>query len=131
MRCTAAVSLALAGPLLVACGGSPSSEPRLGVTNAQPEANGAVVDRLAAARCDQEQRCGNVRPGALFASGQDCLVQQRGSIGDDLESYDCVSGLDRAGLEACARAVAGATCGEPFSTLARYRACRHAASCLP
>lgn len=133
MRCIgAAVSVALGSPL-VACGGSPSSEPRLGVTNSQPrpKANDAVVERLAAARCDQEQRCGNVRPGALFASRQDCLVQLRGSIGDDLESYDCVSGLDRPGLGACARALAGDRCGEPFQTLARYGACRHAASCLP
>ncbi len=57
--------------LLLACGGANqgpavngTSESQTSVTSAQKDADASIVDRLAAARCDQEQECKNVGPDA-------------------------------------------------------------------
>jgi Family of unknown function (DUF6184) len=120
---------------LVACAAhipTPSAvEPRPGVTSMQKDAGyDAVVERLAAARCDQEQSCGNVGPHVLFASRQACLDELRGNVRDDLQSFDCPLRLDPTRFEACAGAVSVAKCGRPFETLARYRKCHAAATCI-
>jgi hypothetical protein len=121
--------------LVIACG-TQESEP---VTNtaadqttvtSQNRADSSVVDRLAGARCDQEQRCNNVGDGQKFTTREVCMEQMRGSIGNDLNAYNCPRGLDRAGLDRCTMAISSEECGHPFDTLMRRDKCRDAAICL-
>jgi hypothetical protein len=133
MRCDVC-ALSLMGAVLLACGSTPAPvagvPPRPGVTNAQPGGPDAVVEQLARARCDQEQRCGNIGERSLYASRQACLEQMHGALSDDLESFDCTSGLDRTKFDGCATSLEWEACGHPFETLARYHSCRKAASCI-
>lgn len=101
----------------------------MGVTNAQYDPESRPVDRLAAARCDQEQRCKSVGPTATFASRQACIDQLRGNISDDLNTYHCPAALAGDHLERCMEALRSERCGRPFETLARYGSCKSAVSC--
>jgi hypothetical protein len=120
--------------VLIACGGarggavpgSPANE----TTVTSQRADKAVVDRLAAARCDQEEGCRNVGPGGKFASREVCLDQLRGKIGNDLNTYDCPRGLDSDAVERCLAAIHAEECSHPFDTLARYDKCRTRAICM-
>ena|ERR1017187_8289840 len=123
--------------LLFACGGANQGpavtgtpEPRPVVTNAQRGADTAVVDRLAEARCDQEQGCKNIGPGAKFASRTVCMDQLRGGIANDLNAYNCPGGLGSDGVDRCMAAIKSEECNQPFDTLTRYDKCRTGALCL-
>ena len=125
-------SFASAG-LLLACGANPgpavvgTSDPP---TTNQKNADAVVVDRLSVARCDQEQGCKNIGPDAKFASMSVCTDQMRGSIGNDLNAYNCPHGLDSDGVERCTAAIKGEECSHPFDTLKRYDKCRTGAICM-
>ena len=132
-----AFSLATAGVLL-ACGGanqetapvSGTQTIQTGATSAQKGADQAIVNQLATARCDQEHTCGNIGPGAKFATRDVCMEQLRGSIGNELNAYDCPRGLDSNGVDRCMAAIKSEECNHPFDTLTRYDKCRTGALCL-
>jgi hypothetical protein len=135
LRTMYALPLTITG-LLCACGGAnqgpavtgtPESP---GVTNSQRGADMAVVDRLSAARCDQEQACNNIGPGAKYASRSVCMDQLHGSIANDLNAYECPRGLDSAGVDRCMAAIKSEECNHPFDTLTRYDKCRTGALCM-
>jgi hypothetical protein len=135
LRTMYALPLTITG-LLLACGGAnqgpavtgtPESP---GVTSSQRGADMAVVDRLSEARCDQEQGCNNIGPGAKYASRSVCMDQIHGSIANDLNAYDCARGLDRAGVDRCMAAIKSEECNHPFDTLTRYDKCRTGALCM-
>jgi uncharacterized protein DUF6184 len=130
------LSLATTG-LIFACGGATQGpavtgtpESQTGVTSSQKTADAVVVDQLASARCDQEQGCKNVGPDAKYASRSVCNDQIRGSIGNDLNAYDCPRGLDREGLDRCMAAIKSEECNHPFDTLTRFDKCRTGALCM-
>jgi hypothetical protein len=130
------VSLAAAG-LLFACGGANQGPPATGtsdspagVTNSQKSADTAVVDRLATARCDQEQGCKNVGPGDKYTSRNACMDQMRGSIGNDLNGYSCPHGLDSDAVDRCMVAIKSEECSHPFDTLMRFDKCRTGPMCM-
>jgi len=123
--------------LLFACGGANQGpavpgtpEPHAAVTNPQNSADTAAVDRFAEARCDQEERCKNIGPGAKFASRTVCMDQLRGSIANDLNAYNCPGGLDSGGVDRCMAAIKSEECNHPFDTLTRYDKCRTGALCI-
>jgi hypothetical protein len=124
--------------LCFACGGANQGPPVTGTpesqtgvtTGSQQEAYSAVVDGLAAARCDQEQGCKNVGPGAKYASRGVCMDQLRGGIGNDLNEYKCPRGLDRDAVDRCTAAIKIEECGHPFDTLMRLDKCRTGALCM-
>jgi hypothetical protein len=122
--------------LLLACGGANQGPPVSGtsegpgVTSAQSGSDMAVVDRLAAARCDQEQGCNNVGPGDKYASRNVCMEQIHGSIANDLNAYKCPRGLDSDGVNRCMAAIQSEECNHPFDTLTRYDKCRTGALCM-
>jgi hypothetical protein len=123
--------------LLFACGGANQGpavtgtpESQTGVTSSQKNADTAVVDRLAAARCNQEEGCKNIGPGAKYASRSVCTDQIRGSIGNDLNAYNCPHGLDRESLDRCMAAIMSEECSHPFDTLTRFDKCRTGALCM-
>lgn len=135
LRTTSTLSIAITG-LLLACGGAnqgpavtgtPESP---GVTEPQKGADMAVVDRLTEARCDQEQTCKNIGPGAKFVSRSTCTEQIHGSIANDLNAYNCPRGLDSAGVDRCMAAIKSEECNHPFDTLTRYDKCRTGALCM-
>jgi hypothetical protein len=123
--------------LLSACGGASQGPPvtgtresRTGVTNSQRNADTAIVEKLAAARCDQEKECKNVGPDAKYASRSVCKDQIRGSIGNDLNAYNCPRGLDRDAVDRCMAAIMSEECSHPFDTLTRFDKCRTGALCM-
>jgi hypothetical protein len=130
------LSLAAAGLCLLACNaqgkGSPSGSPEMqaGGTSVQKSADAAIVSRLAAARCDQEDACKNIGPGGKYDSRSVCLDVIRGSIGNDLNAYACPRGLDRDAIERCVAAIRSEACSTPFDTLARFEKCRTSAICM-
>jgi hypothetical protein len=143
-----ALSLTTLGPLL-ACGGAgqeppttansvesqPASikgtsvESRPGITSAQ-SVDKSVVYQLATARWDQEQTCNNIGPKAKFASRDVCMDQMKGSIGNDLDAYNCPRGIDRDAANRCMAAITSEECTHPFDTLTRYDKCRTGALCM-
>jgi len=123
--------------LLFACGaanegppatGTPSSQTQ--VTSAQRNVDARVVDRLTAARCDQEEACKNIGPGAKYVSRDVCADQVRGSIANDLNGYNCPRGIDSEALDRCMAALKSEECNHPFDTLTRYDNCRTGALCM-
>lgn len=106
-------------------------EVTIGVANTQASDNDQwVVELLASARCDREQSCSNVGGGRTYASRNVCLDTMRGSIGNDLNVYNCPLGIDRANLERCKVAIHEEHCGDAVATISRAQACRTAALCL-
>lgn len=89
-----------------------------------------VVGRLAEVRCEREESCNNIGPGAEYVSQDNCMDTVRGRMGKDLNAYSCPGGLDRAGIDRCARAIHGEKCGNPFDTLSRENTCRAGALCI-
>jgi hypothetical protein len=108
--------------------GSPTSQTH--VTSAQTHVDAVVVERLSAARCDQEQGCKNIGPGEKFVSRSICMDQVRGSIGNDLNAYACPRGLDSEAVDRCMAAIKSEECNHPFDTITRDDKCRTSALCL-
>ncbi len=100
------------------------------VTPTSSTADKAVVERLASARCDQEEGCKNVGPGAKFASRNVCMDQLRGTIGNSLNTYNCPKGLDIDAVDRCMAAIGGEQCSHPFDTLSRFEKCRTDLVCM-
>jgi hypothetical protein len=134
LRTTFALSMSIIVPLLACGGANPgpavTGTPESGITEPQKGADMAVVNRLSEARCDQEQTCKNVGPGAKYASRSTCMEQIHGSIANDLNAYNCPRGLDSAGVDRCMAAIKGEECNHPFDTLTRYDTCRTGALCM-
>jgi hypothetical protein len=131
IRAACGLSL-VAGGFLVACGGSnrePVAASGTGVTNAQ-NADSAIVGKLAAARCDREQSCNNVGAGAKFVSRDVCMDDMRGSLANDLNTYNCPRGIDEGQLDRCMTAIRNEECGHPLDTITRMDKCRTGTLCL-
>ena len=111
---------------------TPAAKTPVGETTvtSQNAADKTVVDKLATARCDQEQGCNNIGSGAKFASRDVCLDQIRGSIGNDLNGYKCQRGLDSDAIDHCMMAIKGEECSHPFDTLMRLDKCRSGSICM-
>jgi len=105
-----------------------------GATNAQSRSNSvdaSVVERLTRARCDREQFCENVGGGKKYASREVCMGSFRSSIGNDLNSYQCPSGLDGSAVQQCLSAISGEECGaHPVEAITRMERCRKGEICM-
>ena len=124
------------GLALLACdakGSGPSAtgapEMQAGGTDVQKNVDAAVVNRLATARCDQEEGCKNIGSGAKYDSVEVCRDTLRGSIGNDLNTYGCPRGLDVDAVELCIAAIRSEECNHPFDTLTRFDKCRTGMLC--
>jgi hypothetical protein len=134
-----AISMAGAGMLVLGCehtdrnAAVPGSQP-IGATMAQPTSSGvdgSVVARLANARCDREQVCDNVGDGKRYASRHICMEQQKGSIANDLNSYECPRGIDSVAVQQCLSAIGAEECGaHPVEAITRMNNCRNGAMCM-
>jgi hypothetical protein len=141
LRTIGALSLATMG-LLVACEHEDSHNARSpvagtdltssGATNVQAAANAdaAIVDELAMARCEHERSCNNVGDGRKYASPRVCMDQMRGDIANELNTYRCPRGIDSSKLDHCTTAIKNAECANPLDTLARNDKCKTGALCM-
>jgi hypothetical protein len=121
--------------LLLGCEHEESTAPARfvpGVTNPQaPDVDSAVVDQLASAACDREQRCFESGPsGQRFASRDDCMGHLRQMMTNDLSTYDCAKGFEHKGLEHCASTISSEECTHPLDTLSRKDDCRPRSICI-
>jgi hypothetical protein len=124
---------------LLACG-SCSHEPQSPepVTSIQPpptlsqraeNPHNSDADRLAAARCDREQTCGNIGLSQRYTSRHECIAQVQNSVVNDLAAYDCPRGLDPNAVTACVNAIGTEACSQRIDTIASVGKCRHDAVC--
>jgi hypothetical protein len=105
--------------------------PQVGATSAQAaNADAAIVQQLSAARCDREQTCNNVGGGQKYASRNVCMEQMRGSIANDLNTYECPRGIDRNEVEHCVVAIKNEECSHPLDTITRMEKCRTGLMCI-
>jgi hypothetical protein len=131
---TVGLSLTTMGALF-ACGASNQGSPVAGsstqteLTSAQ-SVDTTVVDRLSDARCDQEQSCKNIGPGAKYASRSVCTEQIRGSIANYLNGFECPRGINSDALDRCIEAIKSEECSHPFETMARQNKCRTSGLCM-
>ena len=103
----------------------------VGVTNAQArETVDGIVNRLSTLRCDREERCNNVGGGHEYDTRSVCMSTMRGSIGNELNAYNCPMGIDAANLDRCEVAINAEHCGDALATVSRGEACRQGALCL-
>ncbi len=76
---------------------SPSMTPASG-TNANAMTN-QDAEQLADARCDREQRCGEIGADKDYKDREHCMTTERKDARDELGK--CRRGLDRNGLDQC------------------------------
>ncbi len=135
LRKLVAISSTTLLALLLGCEHHESTAPAPNVpggTNAQaPGVDSTVVDQLASAACDREERCFESGPsGRRFASRDDCMVHLRQMMANDLSTYECAKGFDRQGLEHCESTISNEQCIHPLDTLSRKDDCRQSSICL-
>ncbi len=131
--CAVAASTALV--LILGCEHEESTAPAPvtpGVTNMQgPDVESTVVDELAKAGCDREQRCfESGPPGRRFATRDECMGNLRQMMANDLSTYDCAKGFSRSGLDHCTSTIFNEQCIHPLDTLSRKDDCRPWSICV-
>ena len=106
------------------------SEPPSDVTEAQNRADQSVVAKLAAARCDHEQKCNNIGQGQKYTSREMCKQQLASSTSNDLNATSCPRGLDQDAVNRCMNAISNEQCSVSIDTLSRMADCRTDALCM-
>jgi hypothetical protein len=108
------------------------STSRTRLTSAQqsaPPVNAASIDAIALARCDREQRCGNIGDEKKFSNRDACLNEIRSKGDNDLTTSACPGGIDTARLETCLDAVRAERCNDLLDWAGRLSECRTDALC--
>lgn len=107
-------------------------------TTARADRDGAELDRrphraavtsITNARCDREQRCGNIGPDAKFDSRNACVARIREDWADQLNASECPHGVRKVELDECLQDIRTEECGDPFDTLARTFSCGRSEIC--
>lgn len=88
-----------------------------------------ATDELADARCEREQRCGDVGEGKSYSSIADCQSRVRADWRGDLNAKECPAGVNEVRLNECLASVKQEECGHPFETLDRLATCRSGSMC--
>jgi hypothetical protein len=89
-----------------------------------------AAQQIASARCEREQKCGNIGNDKTYSSSQDCLARIRADWQDDLNTRECPGGVNVHELNECLGQVRTEACGNPFDTLARMTECTQAQICI-
>lgn len=103
-----------------------------GVTNeatAVPGMHATAVKQITTARCDREQKCGNVGAGKDYATSEACVVEVSDEWRDELNAYECPGGVVTKELSECLAEIRNEDCDAPFDTLGRIIACRESDIC--
>ena len=91
---------------------------------------GSVIDDIADARCELEQRCDNVGAGQDYDNRAACETKLRGSLSDDLTLKACPNGVEHSKLSACLAQIRAEKCGSPMDSMSRWAACRTSELCI-
>lgn len=85
---------------------------------------GKPAEKIAQARCEREQRCGNVGAGKEYSSMSACVQKTSADWRDDLNAYECPEGVVDKELSECLEEVRNEDCENPFDKLGSVVACR-------
>jgi len=99
------------GFVLAACGrDEPAMSPAAGV---EPRVSAVeAVDAITDARCNYEQKCGNIAASEEFQSRDHCLQVIRADMNQELgEDEDCRNGVSQRNLQECLSELASKDCG--------------------
>ena len=106
-----------------------SDEPSTNAVNAVKGLEAKSVQQITAARCEREQKCGNVGPGEDYTSASVCQQKVGAEWANELNAYDCPGGIVTKELQECLEEIKNEDCGSPFETLGRIVACRSSDLC--
>jgi hypothetical protein len=90
----------------------------------------SAAEQIASARCEREQKCGNIGADKTYSSSQDCLARIRADWQDDLNARECPGGVNVHELNECLDQVRAEACGNPFDKLARMTECTQGQICI-
>ena len=90
----------------------------------------SVVEGLARARCEREQRCNNIGFEKSYSTLDACLTKIATDWRDELNRYECPGGFEQKELDECMREIRSEDCSRPFDTLERIVACRSGDICI-
>lgn len=99
------------------------------VTSIATKGNPTVVNSIAQARCEQEQKCGDIGAGQEYASMDACLKKVATDWRDELNAYECPGGVEQGELVECMNAIRDEQCESVFDTLGRIIECRSGDIC--
>jgi hypothetical protein len=126
--------------LLAACGGSQASAPAQqpvpgtraqgGVTAQQTVADDEIVERIASARCDRDESCNRVGPGAPYRNRSDCMQQTRELVKTDLNPATCRGGVGAVSLDRCVQSLEEGQCDMPGQIAGRTSQCDLTTLCM-
>lgn len=106
-----------------------SDEPSTNAVNAVKGLEAKSVRLITEARCQREEKCGNVGPGKDYFSASVCQQKIGADWQNELNSYDCPGGIVTKELEECLEEIKNEDCASPFETLGRVVACRSSDLC--
>jgi hypothetical protein len=89
----------------------------------------SAVRSIATARCEREQRCGNIGADEDYATTQDCESTIASEWEEELNKYECPNGIVEAELEECLSDIRSEACGNPLDTLSRLVSCNDSDIC--
>lgn len=89
----------------------------------------SAVRSIADARCEREQRCGNIGVDAKYEDERACLDRVRSDWADELSARECPAGVRRSELDECLEDIRGEECGSPLDSLQRMFSCGTAEIC--
>jgi hypothetical protein len=104
-------------------------EPSTNASDAVPGKQGSAVASITQARCQREQRCGNIGADKKFDSMGKCMSEIRETWKDELNTRECRGGIVQKELQECLDEVRNEDCNNPFDTLNRVLACREGDIC--
>jgi hypothetical protein len=91
--------------------------------------NEGAISAMGTARCDREQRCGNVGPGKDHENLAACQSKLMASSREELGASECPGGIVKKELDECLGEIRTEDCGNPLDTLGRLVACRSSDLC--
>jgi hypothetical protein len=100
------------------------------VTTIAVRGNPGVVEGIANARCEREQRCGNIGADKGHLSLDACRNKIAMDWKDDLNRYECPGGIVQRELDECLQEIRNEDCNNPFDKLERVIACRVSDICI-
>jgi hypothetical protein len=106
-----------------------SDEPSTNAANAVKGLNADSVRLITEARCQREEKCGNIGADKDYASVSVCQQKIGADWANELNGYDCAGGVVVKELNECLEEIKNEDCKSPFDTLGRIVACRSSDIC--
>jgi hypothetical protein len=114
----------------ISCGRREAETPLTPAAGFTSDITGAI-ESISSARCDSEQRCGDIGPRATYMNRDHCMGVMRADGQDSLG--ECTLGIDRIDLLECVTQINNEDCGGAggaIDRLERLAACRSGDLCV-